>query len=114
MTTLRCLLATALLLTGVGCGGGYSSTPVSPSPTTAPPPALTGASSVTIPMGAAPLGNRAFSPDEITVAIGDTVTWVNADAVAHTSTANGGAWDSRTLAPGQQFSATLPTAGTFA
>jgi plastocyanin len=114
MTTLRSVIVAALLLSSVGCGGGYSSTPASPSPATAPPPAPVGpSSSVTIPMGASPLGDRAFSPDEITVAVGGTVTWVNTDAVAHTSTANSGSWTSGTLDPGQQFSATLQTPGSF-
>jgi plastocyanin len=108
MTTLRCIIVAALLLTGVGCGG-YSSSPASPSPAPAG-----SSSSVTIPMGAAPLGNRAYSPDEITVAVGSTVTWINTDTVAHTSTSNASGWNSGTIAPGQQFSSTLQTAGTFA
>ena len=102
----------ALLVTlGAGCGKGYSSTPASPSPTPAP---VGPSSSVTIPTGAASLGDRAYSPDEITVAIGSTVTWTNTDTVAHTSTSNGSGWNSGTIAPGQQFSTTLQTAGTFA
>ena len=102
----------ALLVTlGAGCGKGYSSTPASPSPTPAP---VGPSSPVTIPTGAASLGDRAYSPDEITVAVGSTVTWTNTDTVAHTSTSNGSGWNSGTIAPGQQFSTTLQTAGTFA
>jgi plastocyanin len=115
MTTLRWVLVAALLVSGAGCGGGKSSTPASPSQVPAPTPAPVGpSSSVTIPTGAAPLGDRAYSPDEITVAVGSTVTWINTDAVAHTSTSNGSGWNSGTIAPGQLFSSTLQTAGTFA
>jgi plastocyanin len=56
----------------------------------------------------------AFSPASITVAVGDTVTWTNADSAAHTATASGGAFDSGTLNQGQSFSFTFATAGTFA
>ena len=88
-------------------------TPTSPSPVAVPPVAPVGASStITIPIGASTLGNRAYNPGQIAVTIGDTLTWINTDAVAHTSTANGG-WDSGRLGPGQQFSTTLRAAGTF-
>lgn len=40
----------------------------------------------------------AFVPPRVTVAIGDTVTWVNEDIVPHTATAARGAWDSGTIA----------------
>jgi plastocyanin len=114
MTTLRFVLVALLLVPAAACGGGYSSTPASPSPVPAPTPGPVGpSSSVTIPMGAAPLGDRAYSPDDIIVAVGGTVTWINTDVVGHTSTSNGSGWNSGTIAPGQQFSSTLQTAGTF-
>ncbi len=39
-----------------------------------------------------------FVPPRITVAVGDTLTWVNEDIVPHTATAATGAWDSGTIA----------------
>jgi plastocyanin len=54
-----------------------------------------------------------FSPASLTVAAGATVTWVNNDTVTHTSTADGGAWDSGLITPGGSFSFTFSTAGTF-
>jgi plastocyanin len=110
----RVLIASALSLSAIACGGGDSLPPTSPSPM--PPPAAPSggaSSSVTIPSGAEVLGNRAFNPGEITVAIGDTVTWVNTDTVSHTSTSNAAGWESGTIAPGRQFSFTFGTAGTF-
>jgi plastocyanin len=59
------------------------------------------------------LTTTAFNPDVSDVAAGTTVTWTNNDSVAHTSTANGGAWNSGTVAPGGRFSFTFQTAGTF-
>lgn len=35
----------------------------------------------------------AFVPAEISVHVGDTIEWVNADFIDHTATANDGAWD---------------------
>ncbi len=56
----------------------------------------------------------AFSPRTITVAVGDTVTWTNADAQGHTATADEGAFDTGRISGGSSASATFPTAGTFA
>ena len=55
----------------------------------------------------------AFSPAEITVAAGDTVTWTNLDQVVHTATSTSGAFDSADLDPGESFSMTFSTPGTY-
>jgi len=55
----------------------------------------------------------AFGPASLTVSVGDTVTWTNNDAVAHTVTATGGAFDSGTVSPGDTFTFTFTTAGSF-
>src|ERR671932_176884 len=57
--------------------------------------------------------NFAFDPPNISVAPGTTVTWVNNDSVPHTTTANDETWDSETLQPGESFSFTFDTPGTF-
>jgi MYXO-CTERM domain-containing protein len=56
----------------------------------------------------------AFSPQTVTIAVGDTVTWTNADAQGHTATANDGSFDTGTIASNTSKSATFATAGTFA
>jgi plastocyanin len=56
----------------------------------------------------------AFSPRELTVKIGDTVTWTNADAQSHTATADDSAFDSGTIGGNASKSVTLTKAGTFA
>ena len=40
-----------------------------------------------------------FQPDDLTVASGDTVVWVNKDLVAHTATSETGGFDSRIIQP---------------
>ena len=55
-----------------------------------------------------------FSPASVTVVVGDTVTWTNADAQSHTATADGGAFDTGTIGGNSSKAVTLTTAGTFA
>jgi plastocyanin len=45
-----------------------------------------------------------FSPRELAVRAGDTITWVNRDVVAHTATAASGRFDSQALQPGNSWS----------
>jgi plastocyanin len=118
MLSARLAVVCGILLFAIGCGSSYSSgtpspTP-SPSPSPSPAPDGGGASSaVTIPMGAATLGNQAFAPDGLNVAVGTTVTWKNTDSVAHTSTSDAQGWDSGVVNPGGQFSTSFSTAGTY-
>ena len=60
--------------------------------------------------------NFAFDSNSVRVRVGGRVTWVNCEPAgtpSHTTTADGGAWGSSLLAPGQTFTTTFPTAGTF-
>jgi plastocyanin len=60
--------------------------------------------------------NFAFSPANITVKVGDTVTWTNNDTVAHTVTADSGssdAPDSGNIAPGTTYSFKFTKAATY-
>jgi plastocyanin len=109
MSSSRLVLVSALLMFTFACGG-YSSSPAAPSPT----PATGGTvSAVSIPRGAETLANRAYSPDDLTISVGETVTWTNTDSVAHTSTADAGTWNSGTVAAGGRFSFTFQNAGAF-
>jgi plastocyanin len=53
-----------------------------------------------------------FSPRTVTVNVGDTVTWTNSDAQAHTAT-SGTAWNTGDIAGGDSASITFQSAGTF-
>lgn len=118
MLSLRLAVVSVLLMLAVACGGGQSAPPTAPSPAPSPAPAPTPApggnsASVVIPTGASSLGNKAFTPDDVSVTVGTTVTWTNSDSVAHTSTSDGEGWNSGSVAPGGNFSVAFRTAGTF-
>jgi LPXTG-motif cell wall-anchored protein len=52
-----------------------------------------------------------FVPSTITIAPGDTVVWTNNSSDVHTTT--GGSWNSGTMNPGDTFSHTFSSAGSF-
>jgi plastocyanin len=60
-----------------------------------------------------------FSPSHIEVVLGTTVTWTNQDTVPHNVTispvviSSSNDWESRLLYPGQSFSYTFTSHGTF-
>lgn len=58
--------------------------------------------------------NFSFSPKEVTIKKGTTVTWTNQDSAVHTVTSDTPLFDSGDLAKGKSFSYTFSTAGTFA
>lgn len=58
--------------------------------------------------------NFAFSPANLQIAAGDTVTWVNQDSTAHSAwESTGNAFDTGLLQPGQSASLTFAAAGAF-
>jgi plastocyanin len=114
MLSLRLTVVSAIVMVAIACGGGYSSPSTAPSPTPSPTPTPAGSSSsVSIPVGASSLGNAAYSPDELSVVAGTTVTWMNRDSESHTSTSDVAGWNSGVVAPGGQFSVAFQTPGTF-
>jgi plastocyanin len=54
-----------------------------------------------------------FSPDVLTVLVGDTVAWTNRDTMTHTVTADLGEFDSDRLEPGARFAHTFLQAGVY-
>ncbi len=56
----------------------------------------------------------AFEPAEVTVSVGDTVTWTNNDSVGHDVTADSfSSGEPGGMAPGDTFEHTFEEAGTF-
>ncbi len=82
-----------------------------------------GPNEVSIPVGAFdPDFDEPYSPRELAVAVGTTVTWTNDDSVVHTVTSGevagnvgepDGIFDSGNMAKGDTFSYTFDTAGEF-
>ena len=120
---LRRLIALSAFVVVASCGGGTTTapappvtpTPPAPAPAPAPSPTPTPAPvtvAVTILTGARNLGNLAYSPNPITVAVGTTVTWTNADTATHGAVNDAGAFAGGRVGPGESISATFQTAGT--
>ncbi|MGE5595788.1 MAG: cupredoxin family copper-binding protein, partial [Hyphomicrobiales bacterium] len=55
----------------------------------------------------------AFQPADITIGVGDSVTWTNNGVAPHTATADDNSWDSGTIHTGETFTRTFDSAGTF-
>lgn len=54
-----------------------------------------------------------FSPQNLTIKIGTTVTWINQDPFPHTATADDGSFDTGVIQSNQRASVTFDKAGTF-
>ena len=55
-----------------------------------------------------------YQPEGLTVAVGDTVVWINRDMVPHTATSASGRFDSNEIAPGNSWTHTIRATGEFA
>lgn len=55
-----------------------------------------------------------FSPADLTVGVGDTVTFTNMDGAPHTGTADDGSFETGKLAKGTSATVTIAAAGDFA
>ena len=56
----------------------------------------------------------AFSPAELSIAVGDSVTFTNLDGPRHTATADAGGFDTGKLTKGQSATVTFSAVGDFA
>jgi plastocyanin len=101
--TITIALAVAALGAGVGACGGSDDEPAAAA---AKAPQAGGGTKIT-------MQDNSFAPANAKVAVGETVTFENAGAIAHTATATDGAdFDSGTVAPGETFRFKAATAGT--
>jgi len=53
-----------------------------------------------------------YTPQQVTIHVGDTLEWANQDIVAHTATAKDKSWDVNVL-PGRSGRVVMKSAGTF-
>lgn len=96
-------------------GDETTSTTAAPESTTTSAPEESTTSSVApVATTSVAIEDYAFGPPAIRVAVGDTVTWTNADDFKHTTTSDTDVWDSGPIEPGAAFSQTFAEAGTFA
>ncbi len=54
-----------------------------------------------------------FTQNPLKIRVGQSVTWINRDAFSHTATALDGSWDTGLIPPGEEFSITFDTPGTY-
>ncbi len=110
-TYLSAVALVALLAIGLiapGCSdsstdpNGYGTTNPPPGNNPAPPPANT-----------VQMSGSVFTPATLTVTMGTTVTWLNNDGAAHTSTSDSGVWDTGNIPAGSSKATTFGTRGTF-
>ena len=110
LTFMKRLLVVSVLLLSLflsACSGAQVPSAVQDAPASAPADVPTAGNSVTIQ-------GFAFSPAELTVKKGTTVTWTNQDSAPHTVTSDSGSeLSSATLSKGQSYSHTFNEAGTF-
>jgi plastocyanin len=55
-----------------------------------------------------------FLPELLTVALGDTIVWVNKDLVPHTATSTAGTFDSKDIQTNRSWKFTIRKTGDFA
>jgi plastocyanin len=60
------------------------------------------------------IDNFSFGPQEITVAVGTTVTWTNRDDIPHTVVSTDGVFKSKVRDTDEKFSYTFTKPGTYA
>ena len=86
-------------------------------PTNLPPPIpgadATSSITVLIAANAAGQGPAAYGENPLTVDPRTKVTWTNKDSVQHTATSDSLIWDSGPLDPGESYSFTFTTPGTY-
>jgi plastocyanin len=110
MRRIALLLGALLAVAAVaGCGSSNSSSTSTAAATTSTSAAASGGGAVAIKMQ-----NIAFDPKDVSVKVGQKVTWTNDDSVDHNVTANSGAdFKSKDFGNGGTFSFTPTKAGTI-
>lgn len=99
---MKALLVTALALGLLGASSV-------PAPTATPTTAPTAAPGAIVHMR-----DFTFDPETVTIQAGQSVEWINDDAVFHSATADDKSWDSREIDGGRTWTHVFEKAGTYA
>lgn len=94
------LAALGCVLSALGCATGLGSPGAIATVESAKPKAVS-------------ISNFRYDPAELSVTIGDTVVWMNDDALLHTASADSGAWSSPEMRQGERFTYVALRAGRF-
>jgi len=79
-----------------------------PSPTAAPTPVTTAAPAAVVHMH-----DFSFDPETVTIGAGQSVQWINDDAIFHSATASDKSWNSGELDQGRSYTHVFDTPGTY-
>ena len=110
------LMAVALLITALplaGCTGSGSTAGATAKETSVVTAAESTSAATTAAKNEISIKGNAFSPDNLSIKVGETVTWVNNDSYAHTVKAKTGEFDSGNMANGGTYSFTFDKEGTI-
>ena len=111
MTGILLALCTIVALAAAGCGSSNSSSTSSGSSSSAPSTAAASSSGGGV---AIKMQNIAFDPKDVTVKVGQKITWTNDDSTDHNVTADSGAdFKSKDFGKDGTFSFTPTKAGTI-
>ncbi len=118
MPHILALARASLALVAFMAVAGCASPAATAEPTTAPTPAASGPASDGRMVDAISIKGFAFAPDDLTVPVGTTVTWVNDEDSLHTVTSGdpaspSGLFDSGEIDTGVEFSYTVTDEGTY-
>ena len=101
------VLAAGALIAGCG-GGGYGDQPAArPADASAAGTAAKGVAKIV------EMTDSTFAPATVDVKVGDTVTFVNQDEIAHTATGDNRTFDSETMKAGAKFKFVAEKPGVF-
>jgi plastocyanin len=59
------------------------------------------------------VGENYYAPVNVTISVGETVTWTNSGVQGHTVTADDNSWGDDDLEPGQTYSHTFTAPGVY-
>ncbi len=85
-----------------------------PSATQAPTVAAAPGAQVTVPPNTVDMIDLNFIPNDLTVKVNTTITWINQSQLPHTVTSDTGIFDSGNINPGGKYSFTFNKSGTYA
>ena len=107
-----------LALSACASSTGGTTAPAASAPSAAPAasaPAAGGGCSTSSEAAAVTVNiqNFAFDPPEVTAAVGETISWTNADSAPHTATPDDGACDTGNIAQNATAGLVFDAAGTY-
>jgi plastocyanin len=114
--TLATIIIVAILVVGGAVALTHKSNPSNPAPSTTNSTQGNSNTNQASTTGSIDIKNMMFTPSQITVAEGGTVTWTNNDSIAHTVTddlSNVGGPASGDIQPGSTYSFTFSKTGSF-